>query len=411
MLFFYNISISLYFLLVKIASLFNPKAKQFVTGRQSIFEELKKIPQNETIYWFHCASLGELEQGKPIIEKLKEDYTSIKILITFFSPSGYNLGKDYELADYTFYLPLDSKSNSKQFIDLINPKKVFFIKYEFWYHYLFQLNKKNIPTYLISGVFRKQQPFFKWYGGTHKKMLSFFTYFFVQNETSKKLLNSLNYNNVTIAGDTRLDRVYENSLTPEKPPLIKKFVGNNKAIILGSSWPKEEKIISEFINSTKKSFKFIIAPHNIDKKHIAEIEKLLGNDYIKYSDATYDTIATHKTLIIDNIGILANTYQFTDIALVGGGFTGSLHNILEPASFGNVILFGPKHDKFHEAEELMAIQGAFEVDDSDDLLAIINHLEIENNLNKYQEVNKFYIKKNRGATNKILEVLKKVPQS
>ncbi|MFB0926091.1 MAG: glycosyltransferase N-terminal domain-containing protein, partial [Vicingaceae bacterium] len=211
MLFFYNISISLYFLLVKIASLFNPKAKQFVTGRQSIFEELKKIPQNETIYWFHCASLGELEQGKPIIEKLKEDYTSIKILITFFSPSGYNLGKDYELADYTFYLPLDSKSNSKQFIDLINPKKVFFIKYEFWYHYLFQLNKKNIPTYLISGVFRKQQPFFKWYGGTHKKMLSFFTHFFVQNETSKKLLNSLNYNNVTIAGDTRLDRVYENS--------------------------------------------------------------------------------------------------------------------------------------------------------------------------------------------------------
>jgi 3-deoxy-D-manno-octulosonic-acid transferase len=406
LLFFYNISISLYFLAVKIASLFNPKAKQFVTGRQRVFEELKKITPNETIYWFHCASLGELEQGKPIIEKLKEGSTSIKILITFFSPSGYNLGKDYELADYTFYLPLDSKSNSKQFIDLINPKKVFFIKYEFWYHYLFQLNEKKIPTYLISGVFRKQQPFFKWYGNTHKKMLSFFTHFFVQNETSKKLLNSLNYNNVTIAGDTRLDRVYENSLTPEKPALIKKFVGNNKVIILGSSWPQEENIISEFINSTKKNFKFIIAPHNIDKKHITEIEKLIGTNYIKYSDATYETIGAHKTLIIDNIGILANTYQFTDIALVGGGFTGSLHNILEPASFGNVILFGPKHDKFHEAEELMAIQGAFEVDDSDDLIAIINHLEIENNLNKYQEVNKLYIKKNRGATQKILKELK-----
>ena len=406
MLFFYNISIYLYFLSVKIASLFNPKAKQFITGRQSVFEELKKIPPNETIYWFHCASLGELEQGKPIIEKLKEDSTSIKILITFFSPSGYTFGKNYELADYIFYLPLDSKSNSKQFIDLINPKKVFFVKYEFWYHYLFQLNKMKIPTYLISGVFRRQQPFFNWYGSTHKKMLSFFTHFFVQNETSKKLLNSLNYNNVTIAGDTRLDRVYENSLTPEKPALIKKFVGNNKVIILGSSWPQEENIISEFINSTKKNFKFIIAPHNIDKKHITEIEKLIGTNYIKYSDATYETIGAHKTLIIDNIGILANTYQFTDIALVGGGFTGSLHNILEPASFGNVILFGPKHDKFHEAQDLMDIKGAFEIDDSDDLLAIINHLEIDNNLKKYQEVNKSYIKANRGATQKILKELK-----
>ncbi len=406
MLFFYNISIYLYFLSVKIASLFNPKAKQFITGRQSVFEELKKIPPNETIYWFHCASLGELEQGKPIIEKLKEDSTSIKILITFFSPSGYTFGKNYELADYIFYLPLDSKSNSKQFIDLINPKKVFFVKYEFWYHYLFQLNKMKIPTYLISGVFRRQQPFFNWYGSTHKKMLSFFTHFFVQNETSKKLLNSLNYNNVTIAGDTRLDRVYENSLTPEKPALIKKFVGNNKVIILGSSWPQEENIISEFINSTKKNFKFIIAPHNIDKKHITEIEKLIGTNYIKYSDATYETIGAHKTLIIDNIGILANTYQFTDIALVGGGFTGSLHNILEPASFGNVILFGPKHDKFHEAQDLMDIKGAFEIDDSDDLLAIINHLEIDNNLKKYQEVNKSYIEANRGATQKILKELK-----
>ncbi len=240
-------------------------------------------------------------------------------------------------------------------------------------------------------------------------MLSSFTHFFVQNKTSKELLNSLNYKNTTIAGDTRLDRVYENSLSPEKPALIKKFVGNKKTIILGSSWPQEENIIADIINSTKKDYKFIIAPHNIDKKHISEIENLIETDFIKYSDATYENIGSYKTLIIDNIGILANTYQFTDIAIIGGGFSGALHNILEPASFGNVILFGPNHDKFHEAEELLQIKGAFEISDDDDLLAILNHLENDNNLASYQEVNKTYIKENRGASQKILSELKKAP--
>jgi 3-deoxy-D-manno-octulosonic-acid transferase len=238
-------------------------------------------------------------------------------------------------------------------------------------------------------------------------MLPFFTHFFVQNENSKKLLNQLGFSNTSITGDTRLDRVYENSLTPDKPALIKRFTGNKRVIILGSSWPKEEKIIAEFIKNTKKDYKFIIAPHNIDKKHISDIENLIQNNFIKYSDATYENIADHKTLIIDNIGILANTYQFSDIAFIGGGFSGSLHNILEPASFRNVILFGSKHDKFHEAEELMNIKGAYEINDHDDLLAIINHLEIENNLETFQNINFNYIKDNKGATTKILEVLKK----
>ena len=399
---FYQIFIFLYYIAIKVASIFNPKAKLWVNGRTDVFEKLKAINFDDNIYWFHCASLGELEQGKPIIEKLKEKDSTIKILITIFSPSGYEFAKSYNKADFVFYLPLDTRNNAKRFIEIVNPSKAFFIKYEFWYCYLNELSNNNIPTYLISGVFRKNQLFFKWYGSLYREMLNYFTHFFVQNEKSKILLNNLGFHNVTTTGDTRLDRVYENSLKPEKPALVKKFIENKKVIILGSSWLAEEKIIAEFIQSTKKDFKFIFAPHNIDTKHIRIIENLLENNYIKYSDATYENVASYNTLIIDNIGILANTYQFTDIAFVGGGFSGSLHNILEPASFGNVILFGPKHEKFHEAEELININGAYQIKDADDLLAIINHLETNNNLELFQEINKNYIETGRGATEKII---------
>ncbi|PCI94182.1 MAG: 3-deoxy-D-manno-octulosonic acid transferase [Flavobacteriales bacterium] len=399
---FYQIFIFLYYIAIKVASIFNPKAKLWVNGRTDVFEKLKAINFDDNIYWFHCASLGELEQGKPIIEKLKEKDSTIKILITIFSPSGYEFAKSYNKADFVFYLPLDTRNNAKRFIEIVNPSKAFFIKYEFWYCYLNELSNNNIPTYLISGVFRKNQLFFKWYGSLYREMLNYFTHFFVQNEKSKILLNNLGFHNVTTTGDTRLDRVYENSLKPEKPALVKKFIENKKVIILGSSWLAEEKIIAEFIQSTKKDFKFIFAPHNIDTKHIRIIENLLENNYIKYSDATYENVASYNTLIIDNIGILANTYQFTDIAFVGGGFSGSLHNILEPASFGNVILFGPKHEKFHEAEELININGAYQIKDADDLLAIINHLETNNNLELFQGINKNYIETGRGATEKII---------
>ena len=406
MILFYQISIVLYFATIKVASAFNSKAKKWISGRKNIFNLLKEISPNENIYWFHCASLGELEQAKPVIEKLKRKDTSIKILITIFSPSGYDFAKKYKEADYVFYLPLDTPSNAKRFIKIVNPKKAFFVKYEFWYNYLFELNTQVIPTYLISGVFRKNQLFFKWYGSTHKKMLSFFTHFFVQNENSKTLLSKLGYNNITVTGDSRLDRVYENSLNAKNPPLIKEFIGNKKTIILGSSWSNEEKLITEFIPSTKKDFKFIIAPHDVKNSRIKSLEKLLTNTkYIKYSDANTENITEHSVLIIDNIGILANTYQFTDIAFIGGGFTGSLHNILEPASFGNAILFGPKHQKFHEAEELLNCNGAFEIKDLDDLIAVTNLLLSENKLEETQQINTDYIFKGRGATEKILKQL------
>jgi 3-deoxy-D-manno-octulosonic-acid transferase len=406
LLFIYQISIYLYAIAIQLAAPFNPKAKQWVNGRKNIFIQLKKnIAASDQIYWFHCASLGEFEQGKPIIDAIKNKHSNIKILVTFFSPSGFEMRKNYKNADYIFYLPLDTKKNAQKFIQIIQPKKVFFIKYEFWYNYLFELNKNKIPTYLISGVFRKEQLFFKSYGALYKKMLPFFTCFFVQNETSKVLLKSIGFNNTITTGDTRIDRVYENSLTPKNVPLIKSFKGNKPLFILGSSWQKEEEIISEFISATKKNYKYIIAPHDISSAHIKKIETLLKSDFIKYSEANSENIKNVKTLIIDNIGLLSNIYQYTDIAFIGGGFSGSLHNILEPASFGNALLFGPKHVKFHEAEELIRQKAAYEIKDIDDLLAILNHLETDGQLNTTQLAASSYIKNGVGATTLILNEL------
>lgn len=406
MLFFYQISIRIYFIAIKIASFFNPKAKQWIDGRKNIFEQLKKtIHPNDKIYWFHCASLGEFEQGKPIIDEIKSKHSNIKVLVTFFSPSGYELRKNYTNADYVFYLPLDTKINALEFLKIVNPEKAFFIKYEFWYNYLFELNKNKTPTYLISGTFRKEQIFFKSYGTLNKKMLSFFTHFFLQNENSKTLLQSIGFNNSTITGDTRIDRVYENSLNPKNISLIKSFKGNKPLIVLGSSWQKEEEIITEFIHASKKNYKYIIAPHDINPEHIKKIKSLLKNDFILYSEANSDNIKSVSTLIIDNVGLLSNIYQYTDIAFVGGGFTGALHNILEPASFGNALLFGAKHHKFHEAEELLKLNAAYEVKDADDLLGVINHLEVDNQLKETQNAASKYIKEGVGATQLILKKL------
>lgn len=405
MTFFYQISIYTYAIIVKIASLFNAKARLWVNGRKNIFSHIRNtIGINDEIYWFHCASLGEYEQGKPLIEKLKAGNNNLKILVTFFSPSGYEYRKNEALIDYCFYLPIDSKKNAHEFIAIIKPKKAFFIKYEFWFFYLQKLHQQKIPTYLISGVFRENQLFFKWYGNTHKKMLNFFSYFFVQNEKSKKLLKDLGYNNIIVSGDTRIDRVYKNSLEPKQLELIEAFKTDKKIIIGGSTWQPEEKILCDYISSSNKDFKYIIAPHDVSKAHIAEIERLLEkNSYIKYSEATVENINSFNVLIIDNIGILANIYQYTDIAFIGGGFKNSLHNVLEPASFGNVILFGKNHTKFHEAEELLANKAAYEISYTDDLIAAINHLLIAENLATTKNSANNYIKNGLGATDLILK--------
>jgi 3-deoxy-D-manno-octulosonic-acid transferase len=397
----YQISVLSYSFLIHIASFFNPKAKQWVEGRKNIFNLIAStIKPSDKIAWFHCASLGEFEQGKPVIEGFKKKYPDHKILITFFSPSGYELRKNYGNADYVFYLPIDTKKNAKKFIKTIQPNVAFFVKYEFWNFYLEELFNKKIPTYLISGVFRKNQLFFKWYGAWYKKMLAYFNHFFLQNKSSENLLKEIGYLNATISGDTRFDRVYENSLSPEELPIIKAFKSDQKIIIGGSSWPEEENILAKYYQSNQSNFKLIIAPHNIAENHIQQIEKLFNNNCIRYSIATLKNIVAQNVLIIDNIGILSNIYQYTDIALIGGGFTGALHNILEPTSFGNTIFFGPKHQKFHEAQNLINAGGAITISTEFDFAKSIN--EIIPKLDIIKKQNIAFIANNKGATNIIL---------
>lgn len=404
MKFLYQISLFFYSLLVKIASLFNHKAKLWVKGRKNTFAYLKThLSPDDEICWFHCASLGEFEQGKPLMEKIKQTHPHKKILVTFFSPSGYEYRKNSPLADFVCYLPNDNAKNARKFIRLVRPKQAYFVKYEFWYFYLKELYNTNIPTYLIAGVFRPNQPFFKWYGAFHQQMLGFFTHFFLQNKASEELLQGIGFTNTTTSGDTRIDQVFDNSQSPKQLSLIERFTQNNPTIILGSSWEKEEEIISEYITTTDKKFQYIIAPHDISKSHIEHLKNMLTVPYLLYSEATLENILNHSILIIDNIGMLANCYQYTDIAFIGGGFSGALHNVLEPAAFGNAILFGDKINKFHEAQALIDAYAAFSISSLDDFIAVVNHLMMKENMENTQNAAKKYIVENVGATDRIWE--------
>lgn len=404
MKFLYQISLFFYSLLVKIASLFNHKAKLWVKGRKNTFAYLKThLSPDDEICWFHCASLGEFEQGKPLMEKIKQTHPHKKILVTFFSPSGYEYRKNSPLADFVCYLPNDNAKNARKFIRLVRPKQAYFVKYEFWYFYLKELYNTNIPTYLIAGVFRPNQPFFKWYGAFHKQMLGFFTHFFLQNKASEELLQGIGFTNTTTSGDTRIDQVFDNSQSPKQLSLIERFTQKNPTIILGSSWEKEEEIISEYITITDKKFQYIIAPHDISKSHIEHLKNMLTVPYLLYSEATLENILNHSILIIDNIGMLANCYQYTDIAFIGGGFSGALHNVLEPAAFGNAILFGDKINKFHEAQALIDAYAAFSISSLDDFIAVVNHLMMKENMENTQNAAKKYIVENVGATDRIWE--------
>lgn len=406
MKFLYQISLFFYSLLVKIASLFNHKAKLWVKGRKNTFAYLKThLSPDDEICWFHCASLGEFEQGKPLMEKIKQTHPHKKILVTFFSPSGYEYRKNSPLADFVCYLPNDNAKNARKFIRLVRPKQAYFVKYEFWYFYLKELYNTNIPTYLIAGVFRPNQPFFKWYGAFHQQMLGFFTHFFLQNKASEELLQGIGFTNTTTSGDTRIDQVFDNSQSPKQLSLIERFTQNNPTIILGSSWEKEEEIISEYITTTDKRFQYIIAPHDISKSHIEHLKNMLTVPYLLYSEATLENILNHSILIIDNIGMLANCYQYTDIAFIGGGFSGALHNVLEPAAFGNAILFGDKINKFHEAQALIDAYAAFSISSLDDFIAVVNHLMMKENMENTQNAAKKYIVENVGATDRIWENL------
>ncbi len=356
MVFLYNFGIRIYQILVALVSPFNKKAKLFRDGRKGWEKRLREsIKENDRVVWFHCASLGEFEQGRPVIEAFRVKYPEIKILLTFFSPSGYEIRKNYQGADYIFYLPLDTYWNSKKFIDIVNPVATIFVKYEFWYFYLNGLKKRGVPTYVISAIFRPEQAFFKWYGGWYRKFLANFQHLFVQNKSSKELLASIGVNNVTVAGDTRFDRVIANAQAAKVIPLIEQFVGDSQVMVAGSTWPKDEEIIVEHFKTNPHNLKLIIAPHEIHEQEIEKLRNSFGLKTLRYTKPNECNPSEAHVLIIDTIGILSSIYRYGHISYIGGGFGVGIHNTLEAAVFGIPVIFGPNYHRFQEAVELIGI--------------------------------------------------------
>lgn len=409
MFFLYNQIVFIAGFLLKIVALFSPKMALFVKGRKDVFKTLEaKIQANDKSIWFHAASLGEYEQGLPVIEKIKEKYPSHKIIVTFFSPSGYEVRKNNTVADCTVYLPLDTQKNAKQFIELTNPELVFFIKYEYWPNYLNELKKRNIKTYLISGILRENQAFFKWYGGFYRKALNAFDFFFVQNESSKQLLQSLGHQNVLVSGDTRFDRVSTILEKDNTLDFIAEFKDNKTTVVVGSSWPKDEEIIAQYINEySNENVKFIIAPHNIKAEQIANLRALITKPTVLFSEKGNQSLSNQQVFIIDTIGILTKIYSYADIAYVGGGFGNpGVHNILEPATFGIPIVIGPNYSHFAEATALVKLEGCVSIKNNKDLLETFDDLIYKPDI-RFQKgaICRQFVQQNKGATAIILNYL------
>ena len=406
MLFLYNLIIQIASFLLKIVAVFSPKIKLFVEGRKSVFEILEsKINANNKTIWFHAASLGEYEQGLPVIERIKEKFPSHKIVLTFFSPSGYEVRKNNLVADVTVYLPLDTKKNALQFLSIVRPEMVFFIKYEYWPNYLTELRKLGIPTYLISGIFRKNQLFFKWYGGFYRTALNTFTYFFVQNESSKKLLLELGKTNVAVSGDTRFDRVASILEKDNSLDFIETFKNDTLTIVAGSSWPKDENLLVDYINQTSEKIKFIIAPHNIKEEQIQELKNSISKRVVLFSEKSNKNLADFDVFIIDTIGILTKIYSYADIAYVGGGFGNpGVHNILEPATFGVPIVIGPNFSHFAEATALVNREGCISISNKKELMDAFSNLIANDNIRHEKgHICNTFVQMNKGATDIIMK--------
>ena len=393
---------------LKIAAFFSPKLKLFVEGRKNVFQYLEEnVFHKSDLIWIHTASLGEFEQGLPIIERLKNDYKNATILVTFFSPSGYEVKKNSRAADLVTYLPLDTLKNAKKFISLINPKLVIFVKYEVWPNYLSVLNKKNIPTLLVSAIFNKKQLYFKSYGGFMRKSLTAFYHIFVQDVASKKLLNSIHLNNVSISGDTRFDRVLKIVEQDNQLDFMEKFKQNQLCFVAGSTWPEDEAILTSYINTTSENIKFVFAPHTIKKEAIEKLKASVNKNVILYSEIDPKDISQFDVLIIDTIGLLTKVYSYADIAYVGGGFATGLHNTLEPAVFGIPVLIGPEYKGFKEAEELVAKKGLISITTLDDFrVQMTQLLNSETYYNGTKNVNSNYIMAHKGATEVIVNYIK-----
>jgi 3-deoxy-D-manno-octulosonic-acid transferase len=391
--------------LLPISGFFSKKMKLFVAGRSTTFASLAAaIQKDDKSIWFHAASLGEYEQGLPVMEAIKTRYPNHKIVLSFFSPSGYEVRKNNKIADVTVYLPLDTPQNAERFIRKINPELVFFIKYEYWPNYLKILGEKQIKTYLISGVFRENQLFFKWYGGFYRKALDAFTFFFVQNESSKTLLQQLGKTNVMVSGDTRFDRVAAIVEKDNLVDFIAEFKNNTPTLVAGSSWPKDEALLVDYLNQSAHALKWIIAPHNIKPEQINSLKQSIQKKTVLFSEREGKNLADYEVFIVDTIGILTKIYSYADLAYVGGGFGyPGVHNLLEPATFGVPIICGPHYSHFAEATALVQLGGCVSIQSAQELQEALDTL-VQNADIRHEKghICQTFVQLNTGATQKII---------
>ena len=402
----YNIAIYLYGLGVFIYSLFNEKVRKMWRGEHDSFRIIReRLDPNAKYIWFHAASLGEFEQGRPLMERIRATHPEYKILLTFFSPSGYEVRKDYKGADIVCYLPLDTVNNARRFLRTVRPVMAFFIKYEFWYNYLHVLKHRCVPTYSVSSIFRRDQIFFKWYGRDYARVLSCFTTFFVQNEEGKLLLGTIGIQNAVVVGDTRFDRVLQIKEASKQLPLVEAFVSNAEHVFCaGSSWQPDEEIFIPYFNG-RSDWKLIIAPHVIGEEHLAQMMQLLkGRRVTRYTQTNPEEAAKADVLIIDCFGLLSSIYRYAQVSYVGGGFGAGIHNTLEAGVWGIPVIFGPNNKRFAEAQGLLKCKGGFEIKDVNDFTTLMVHLESEPALlEKSGKAAADYVKSLSGATEKILK--------
>lgn len=402
----YRLAIWAYGAALHIAGLFNHKARLFVDGRKGIFDKIREAmaPDTKKRIWMHCASLGEFEQGRPVLEALRQTYPQYSFVVTFFSPSGYEVRKNYGGADHVFYLPMDSEANANTFLDIVNPALCIFVKYEFWYYYLDSIANRNIPVILISAIFNKEQGFFRWYGSLQRHMLRCFSHIFVQDEASHRLLGDIRIKTVSVSGDTRFDRVIDAAQKSIVLPEAEAFTKGHKIIVAGSTWTDDEIFFTKVLPQLTKEWKIILVPHEVNGEHITDIESLFEEDIVRWSEA--EKSKDKRVLLVDKVGILVHLYRYADVAWIGGGFgKDGVHNVLEAAVYGKPCFYGPVFHQFREAIELVAVEGAFSVNEPAEFMEALRDIEDDPSYMQHANAAKEYVYANGGATKVVVNYI------